>query len=41
MTCGGLAWLNTGVTALGYDSANVYCVASDANVTAQIYVVGT
>ena len=40
MTCGGQMWLNTGITALGYDASNVYCIATDANVTAQIYVIG-
>ena len=38
MTSGGQIWLNTANVSLGYDSSNVYCVASDGNVTAHMYV---
>jgi hypothetical protein len=37
---GGQIWLNTANVSLGYDSANVYCTASDSNLTAQIIVFG-
>jgi hypothetical protein len=38
MITGGQIWLNTANISIGYDSANIYCVASDANVAARIYV---
>src|SRR6516165_7408728 len=40
MTSGGQIWLDTSNVALGYDSANVYCVASEANVSGQVIVFG-
>ena len=31
----GFIWLNTATVSLGYDSVNIYCIASDSNLSAQ------